>query len=72
METTIQISKHLQETLQKKKFVDKESYEEVIWSLIEDSQELSEETKREITESRKQAKEGKVKTLDQIKKELDL
>ena len=72
METTIQISKHLQETLQKKKFVDKESYEEVIWSLIEDSQELSEETKRDITESRKQAKEGKVKTLDQIKRELSL
>lgn len=70
METTIQISKDLLETLRKRKMHDKESYEDIIWDLIEDSMELSEETKKNIAESRQQYKEGKFKTLTQIKKEL--
>ena len=72
MATTIQISNDLLETLKKRKINDKESYENIIWDLIEDTKELSEETKRELAESRKQAKEGKVKSLEQIKKELGL
>ena len=40
------------------------------WNFVEDTAELSEETKRELAESRKQAKEGKVKSLEQIKKEV--
>ena len=72
METTIQISKDLRKKLQERKFNSKESYEEVIWDLLEDTMELSEETKRDIAEARKEVKEGKVKTLSQIKKELDL
>ncbi len=72
METTIQISTQLRETLQKRKFVDKESYEEIIWGLIEDSQELSEETKRELAESRAEIKSGKIHKWTDIKKELAL
>ena len=56
------------ETLQKRKLYDKESYEEVIWDLVEDSMELSEETKRNMEISRKQIKEGKFYTHEQIKK----
>lgn len=47
MVTTIQISEKLQEKLKKRKLYDNESYEEVIWDLLEDSMELSEETKKE-------------------------
>ena len=72
MATTIQISGDLLETLRKRKFSEKESYENIIWDLLEDTMELSEETKRDIVKSRKEIKEGKVKTLEQVKKELNL
>ncbi|MFH0837358.1 MAG: hypothetical protein V1870_04470 [Candidatus Aenigmatarchaeota archaeon] len=72
MVTTIQISNELQKELSKRKMCDKESYEEVIWDMIEDQLELSEETKRDILQSEKEIKEGKVKTLEQVKKELGL
>lgn len=68
MATTIQVSKDLVETLQKRKLYDKESYEEVIWDLVEDSMELSEETKRNIEKSRAEIKAGKFYTHEQIKK----
>ncbi len=72
MATTIQISEKLLETLKNRKMREKESYEEVIWDLLEDTMELSEQTKRDIEESRRQIKEGKFKTLSQVKKELKL
>ncbi len=70
MVTTIQISEELKKELQKRKMYVKETYEEVIWNLIEDTQELSEETKRNIEISLQQIKEGKYKTLEQVEKEL--
>jgi len=70
MATTIQISKDLQQELTKKKLFDRETYEEVIWDILEDTMELSDQTKKDIEFSRKEFKEGKYKTLDQIKKEL--
>lgn len=70
MDTTIQISKDLRKELQNRKFSSKESYEDVIWDLLEDTMELSEETKRDIAEARKEIKQGKTKTLAQVKKEL--
>ncbi|MBI2670758.1 hypothetical protein HYX18_02175 [Candidatus Woesearchaeota archaeon] len=72
METTIQISKSLLNELKKRKLGDKESYENVIWDLLEDSMEISEETKKDLEESRKEFEQGKVKTLAQVKKELKL
>lgn len=72
MVTTIQISEELQSQLVKKKLFDRETYEEVIWDLIEDTMELSEETKRDIEISREEIKQGKFKTLAQVKKELGL
>lgn len=72
MATTIQISETLQRELSKKKLFDRETYEEVIWDLIEDTLELSEQTKKDIETSRKQIKEGKYKTLEQVRKELGL
>lgn len=71
MGTTIQISNILQKELLKRKFFNKETYEEVIWDLIEDNQELSEQTKKEIAQSRAEYKAGKTHTLEKIKKEMD-
>ena len=59
MVTTIQISEKLLENLRKRKLSEKESYERVIWDLIEDTMQLSEETKKEIAEARIEAKTGK-------------
>lgn len=72
MATTIQVSETLQQELTKRKAYDKETYEEIIWNLIEDTQELSAETKKEIEQARKEIKEGKVYTHEQVKKALGL
>lgn len=72
MSTTIQISNILQQELLRRKIFDRETYEEVIWNMIEDSCELNEQTKEEIMIARKEIKEGKTHTLSQVKKELGL
>jgi len=72
MATTIQISEDLLETLKKRKLYAKESYEEVIWDLIEDTMELNEETKKRIDIAREDIKAGRYYTHEQVKKELGL
>ena len=72
MATTIQISENLQTKLAEKKLFDRETYEEVIWDLIEDSSEISEETKKELREAREDVKKGRVYSLSQVKKEAGL
>lgn len=72
MATTIQITENLQQELTNKKAFDRETYEEVIWDLIEDTMELNEQTKKEIAEARAEVKAGKVHTLSEVKKELGL
>lgn len=72
MVTTIQVNEKLLEALKLRKISDKESYEEVIWDLIEDTMELSEETKKNIAQSQKEIKEGKTISLEKIKNELGI
>jgi predicted transcriptional regulator len=72
MVTTIQISGQLLETLKKKKQYDRESYEEVIWDLVEDTMEINEETKKEIEQARADIKAGRFYTHEQVKKRLGL
>jgi len=72
MVTTIQVSKRLLEELKDRKIYDKESYEDIIWDLLEDSMELSEETKKHIAQSEKEIKEGKIHTHEEVKKRLGL
>lgn len=72
MATTIQISNDLLERLKIMKFNDKESYENIIWDLLEDSMELSEETKKHIAQSEKEIKEGKTISLEEVKKKLHI
>jgi predicted transcriptional regulator len=70
--TTIQVSKELLSKLKERKLYDKESYEEVIWDALEDSMELSEETKRRIKKAEEDIKAGRVYSLEEVKKELGL
>ncbi|MBS3140094.1 hypothetical protein J4479_03755 [Candidatus Woesearchaeota archaeon] len=72
MATTIQVSKGLAEELKKRKLFDNESYEGIIWDLIEDTLELSEETKKSIEKSRKEIEQGVFYTHEQVKKKLGL
>jgi len=72
MSTTIQISDELQQELVGRKLFDKETYEEVIWDLIEDTLELSEETKKDIAEARADIKAGRMHSLAEVKIELGL
>ena len=51
MATTISVSHELLAKLKERKLYDKESYEEVIWDALEDSMELSEETKKMLNNS---------------------
>ncbi len=72
MATTIQVSEQLVDTLKTRKQYGKESYEEVIWDLVEDTMEINEETKKEIEQARADIKSGKFYTHGQVKKKLGL
>tara|TARA_Y100000310_G_scaffold342145_1_gene443989 strand:- start:4144 stop:4362 length:219 start_codon:yes stop_codon:yes gene_type:complete len=72
MATTIQISQDLKSKLSFRKTSEKESYEDIIWDLLEDTMELNEQTKKEIEIARKEFKEGKFVTHYQLKKELGI
>ncbi len=68
MATSIQISEDIHKELVKRKFFEKETYEEVIWDLVEDSQELNKQTKKEIAHARAEIEAGKFHTLAEVKK----
>jgi len=70
METTIQISHELLEKLKLMKMNDKESYENIIWDLIEDRLEFSKETKRNLMRSEREIKEGKTISLEKLKEKI--
>lgn len=72
MATSIQISEELKKVLSKKKLSERETYENIIWNLLEDNMELNEQTKKELEQSRKEIKEGKTLTINQLKKELNI
>jgi predicted transcriptional regulator len=72
MATTIQISGHLLDALKKRKLYDRESYEEVIWDLVEDTMEVNEEAKKDIEQARADIKAGRFYTHEQVKKKLGL
>jgi len=68
MVTTIQISRKLQDELTKKKLFDRETYEEIIWDLIEDSMDLSDLTKKELENARLEIKSGNSISMSELKK----
>jgi hypothetical protein len=72
MVTTIQISNELKDKLEKRKTNPKDSYEDVIWDMYEDTAELSAETKRRIAQSRKEAAEGKTIPFQEVMRKAGL
>lgn len=70
--TTIQVDLSTKKRLEKLKIYKRETLNDVIDNLIEDSTELSETTKKEIEESMKAIDNGEFVTLDRVKKELGL
>lgn len=70
--STIQIREETKKTLQSMKLHPRETYEEIIERMIEDLSELSEETRAEIEEARKEIESGKFVTHEQLKKDLGL
>ena len=72
MVTTIQISKELKEALDKQKFTQKETYEEVVWDLLEDRMELSEQTLQAIARAEKDVAAGRTISLSALKKKYGL
>ena len=59
VKTTIQISQELKQELENMKIYDNETYEEIIWDLIEDRKVLSEETLKNIKEAEEELRQGK-------------
>ena len=70
--TTIQVSNELRDILVERKLHPRETFEEVIFDLIEDTMELSKQTKKDILEAEADIKAGRVYTHEQVKKELGL
>jgi len=68
MNTTIQISNRVKQTLERMKLFQRESYNEIIERMIEDELELNEKTKKEVEEARKRVKAGKFFTQEQVEK----
>jgi predicted transcriptional regulator len=52
MATTIQISNEVKDSLDKMRLFDRETYNEIIESMIEDNLEINEKTKKELLERR--------------------
>ena len=70
--TTIQITRDLLKDLKSRKMYDKESYEDIIRDLLEDTMELSEQTLANIRRSEADIKAGRVHSLEEIEKRLGL
>jgi len=74
MATTIEISEETKSKLDSLKDYPKESYEKVIEKLLdivaEEDMELSEETKKEIEEARKEFRAGKSVSFEEVKKKI--
>ena len=66
MTTTIQISEELLQELKKRKLQPKETYEGIIWDLLEDQMILKEEIIKHIEKGRKEYNEGQYVTMEEV------
>ena len=71
MTITIQISDTLHNELVKRKMFEHETYEDVIWDLLECTKELNAQTKKDIAKARAEIKSGKFHTLAQVKSQIN-
>ncbi len=68
METTIKLSSDVKNMLDKFKIHERESYNDVIQVMIEDSLELNDKTKQEIKEAKKRISKGEFYSQDDVEK----
>lgn len=71
MYTTIKVSRDVKEILENMKMYPSESYEDVLWDLIEDHLELNPEFKKGLEEALEEARRGDVIELSEALKELE-
>ena len=70
MATTIQIEEQIRNRLNDMKIHNRETYNDVIERILEDLQELNEETKREIAKAVREVKAGKYKTHEEVRTDM--
>ncbi len=70
MSTTIQIQDDIKSVLSQMKLFERDTYNDVLERLIEDVQELNEETKKEIEFAVKEINNGKYITHEKLAEEL--
>ena len=68
--TTIQVSKKIKDMLEKLKISSRDSYNDVIEQLIEDSQELSEEAIKDIEAALEDVKQGRIISHEEVKRRM--
>jgi hypothetical protein len=72
MATSIQISDELKNILKARKMHNNETYEDIIWDLLEDMMELSKETKKAIKQAQEEYLAGDTISIESLKEELDI
>ncbi len=70
MDTTIKVSQEFIKAIKSLKEMTNQSYEEILWDLIEPYLDYSPETKKQIEISKKQEKKGETFSLANVKSEL--
>ena len=69
---SIRVSADLKKELDKHKLYKRDTYEGVIWDLVERHKTVNEKTIKEIEQSRKEFREGKRISHDELKRKLNL
>ena len=70
MATSIQVSRRLQQQLQKRKLTGKETYEEIIWGLLEDTAEMHTAVKKAMIRARRDVKQQNLRAFFSLQREL--
>ena len=65
--TTIQVSRNIKNSLERFRLFGRETYNDILERILEDFKEVNEQTKKDITTSLKQIKEGKFKTHEEVR-----
>ena len=69
MSTTIQVANETKEQLDRMKLSGRDTYNDVLERVLEDIEQIDEETRKEIHAAREQIKKGKFRKHEDVKKE---
>ncbi len=71
MYTTIKVSRDVKEVLESMKISSSESYEDVLWDLIEDHLELNPEFRKSLEQAELEIAKGRTVSMSELLKELE-